>query len=177
MSLISIYTSLAPILEPLVTPTPVIVQEQQGMSEDSLGNYLSIKITPIEQVGSTTSEYSSGANFTIQSQWKVVMNVISSGNNAFENIIKLVSKIKLATTREKLNAAGFTYAYEESVRSSPKYLGNGWEQRYVVDIHFNTIFQEIDNPNYIEFLEITNTIQDLNGNTITSDDFVVDIVP
>lgn len=171
-----LYEEIAPILSELVN-VPVIIQDQEGVAPT--GSYVSYKIKDWTKLGHGEQYHYGGTSalFITETLHRCTLNLLCVGNDANQLALELSHRIQKSTVRYSLQDIGLTYLNQEDIKPAPKPLGTGWEQRYILDVNFNIIISDTDEIGYVEFIEVTTTIENPAGDVVINDTQVIDIVP
>ena len=164
------------ILETL-TGLPAIVEEQEG--HPPADNYLAYKFKGWTQEGNESSSYllPESAVLTTYTLWTAELQVYGVGVDSNLSLINLTHQLVKDSTRQLFKTIGLTYQGKSATNPAPKQLTTGWEQRHSMTLDFTLLVSDTDSVDYVEFLEITQTVQDYNGNIVIEEDFTVDIIP
>jgi len=80
--------------------------------------------------------------------------------------LTLAHNLNKGTFRDSFSVLGLVYLSQNPIRPSPKMVGDGWEQRHILDVNFNITISDTDEIDFVDTIEITNQVIDESGDVI-----------
>ena len=162
-----LHKEIAKVIKLKIAGVPVLIAEQTNPSFD---NWVSFKLTNWSQIGHEISFYDDenpdNSDFTTYTTWKVTLNIVTIGLQSEQMALTLAHNLNKGTFRDSFSVLGLVYLSQNPIRPSPKMVGDGWEQRHILDVNFNITISDTDEIDFVDTIEITNQVIDESGDVI-----------
>lgn len=175
--LIKLHTDIAKVLRlKIPVDIPIGIAEQ---GNPSFPNWISYKLVKWQPLGQDISGYDNNnlnsSSYTTHSVWKVTLQIVGIGNLSEQYVLNLAHNMNKPTYLDSFSAIGLDYLNHATIRSSPRAVGTGWEQRHILDVNFNTTLSDTDQIDFVDIIEVTHEIQDTDGDVLLTRTDEIDI--
>lgn len=171
-----IYDGIYDIVQPLITPIPLI-RDYQSDSKPA-EKYCTMRLVNLTPVG-FKQEYSTltAGEYEIRQTYSLTVRFNMIGKETSTDASKLHIKLQRPTVVDSFLTLGLHYYDRTSVRDVPKLMSTGFEDRSTFDIKFYVVSSDIDNPGWIEFVEITEQYKKPDNSVAVEETTVIDLDP
>jgi hypothetical protein len=164
------------VLKLKITGIPVLIAEQENPVVD---NWVSFKLTDWKQLGGQIEGYDDedldNSEYTTSTLWRVTLNTVFIGLLSEQNALTFAHNLNKTPYLDSFSVLGLDYLNASAVKSAPRMLSTGWEQRHIVDVNFNIAISDTDELDFVDIIEVTHEVEGELGNVIFSRTDEIDI--
>lgn len=136
--------------------------------------YISLKVTGLNSIGHDYEglpDATGDASFRGNREFQVYAQTI--GSNAIQYAEALHSSLEMRASRDQLATAGIVFVENLGINDITELLETEWEERAQIDFRFRIASVDTENVGLIEHVEVTQTINDVDGSTIETSTYTV----